>query len=350
MTDRMTSMERTLTTLGFKEPDRVPLFLLATMHGARELDLSIQEYFSSSRYVIAGQLRLRKKYQSDCYSPFFYAAIETEAQGGDVIYRTDGPPNAGSPYIRTPEDIDAFSLPEIEHSLPLKKVLDTIRGLKDHAQDTVPIIGVVMSPFSIPVMQMGFERYLDLMYDQKDMFWKLMRKNEEFAVNWANAQLESGATAICYFDPVSSPTCVPPDFYRSTGKVIAQRTLRKIKGPTATHLASGLSLPILEDIAETGTAVVGVSALEDIVQVKKCCRDRLAILGNLNGIEMRNWSPAQAEAAVKDVILKAGTGGGFILSDNHGEIPWQVPESVLLAISEAARKWGTYPLVRTGTK
>jgi len=36
--------------------------------------------------------------------------------------------------------------------------------------------------------------------------------------------------------------------------------------------------------------------------------------------------------------------GGFILSDNHGEIPWQVPEEALLAVSEAVHTWGNYPL------
>ena len=34
-----TSMERVLTTLGHREPDRVPLFLLLSLHGARELGL-----------------------------------------------------------------------------------------------------------------------------------------------------------------------------------------------------------------------------------------------------------------------------------------------------------------------
>ena len=42
----ITSLQRVLTTLGHQEPDRVPLFLLPTMHGARELGLSIKEYFS----------------------------------------------------------------------------------------------------------------------------------------------------------------------------------------------------------------------------------------------------------------------------------------------------------------
>ena len=59
---------------------------------------------------------------------------------------------------------------------------------------------------------------------------------------------------------------------------------------------------------------------------------------------MRNWTDRDAEDAVKTAILKAGSGGGFILGDNHGEIPWQVPEEVLLAIGDAVERWGRYPL------
>jgi uroporphyrinogen decarboxylase len=47
---------------------------------------------------------------------------------------------------------------------------------------------------------------------------------------------------------------------------------------------------------------------------------------------------------VKSAIAKAGRGGGFILSDNHSEIPWQVPDGVLLAIGDAVERWGRYPL------
>ncbi len=67
-------------------------------------------------------------------------------------------------------------------------------------------------------------------------------------------------------------------------------------------------------------------------------------MGNLNGVEMRRWTPGQIEANVKDAIAKAGPGGGFILSDNHGEIPWQVPDEVLSGVSEAVREWGRHPL------
>jgi len=144
-------------------------------------------------------------------------------------------------------------VPVIEKSPSLTKVLEVISGLKAHAKDTLPIIGVIISPFSLPVMQIGFEAYLNLLYEDEEHFWILMQKNEEFSVSWANAQIKAGATAICYFDPVSSPTCIPPDLYKKTGYVVAKRTIPRINGPTATHMASGLVLPILPDLAETGT-------------------------------------------------------------------------------------------------
>jgi uroporphyrinogen decarboxylase len=344
MADTMTPLERTLTAIGQKEPDRVPFFLLTTMHGAKELGMPIREYFSKAENVVKGQTILQKKYASDCYYPFFYAAAEVEAWGGDVIYISDGPPNAGRPIIRSPQEITSVEVPEIASCGNLARITGCIRGLSEKSAGKIPIVGVVMSPFSVPVMQMGFEAYLDLLYQEPALFWELMKKNQQFCVDWANTQLEAGAHAICYFDPVSSPSCIPPDLYRKTGMLVAKETLARIKGPTATHFASGRAQGVIDDLVTTGTAILGTSALEDIGDVKRACGGRLTVLGNLNGIEMRRWTPEIAETRVKETITRAGKGGGFILSDNHGEIPWQVPESVLLAIGRAVKKYGTYPL------
>lgn len=340
----MTSMQRVLTTLGHREPDQVPVFLLTTMHGAQELGLSIQDYFSRAENVVEGQMRLLAKYRSDCLYPFYYAAVEHEAFGGDTIFIEDGPPNAGAPVIRGDKDIDRLSPPRVAKSPGLVRGLETIRQLKERVGDTVPIIGAVISPFSLPIMQMGFAAYLDLIHDQPERFARLMAVNQAFCVEWANAQLAAGATAIGYDDPFSSTTNIPRKLYLQTGYLIARQTLGKINGPVVIHLASGRGLPIAEDIIASGTVAVGVSALEDLAQWKSAVQGRVTLLGNLNGVTMRRWTPAQAEAEVKQVIAKAGRGGGFILADNHGEIPWQVPDEVLLAIREAVDRWGRYPL------
>ncbi len=339
----MNSMQRTLTTLGQQEPDRVPFFLLTTLHGARELDLSIEDYFAKAENVVEGQMRLLKKYRRDCLYPFFYASIETEAWGGSTLYVPEGPPNAGPSFIRD-VDIDHVEAPKVAESACLQRVLEATRMLKERVGDTVPIIGVAISPFSLPVMQMGFDKYIELIYEQPERFAKLMDANIAFSVDWANAQLAAGATAICYFDPVSSTTNIPRELYLRTGQQVAKRAIAQIKGPTATHLASGRCLPILNDIADTGTAVVGVSGLENLAELKAVANKRVTLLGNLNGVEMRRWTAEQAETEVKKAIALAGRGGGFLLGDNHGEIPWQVPDEVMLAIADAVDRWGRYPL------
>lgn len=340
----MNSMERVMTALSHKEPDRVPVFHMLSLYGAKELGIPIKEYFSKPECVAKAQLRMRKKYSNDCLYTFFYASIEIEAFGGEVVFIQDGPPNSSVPFIKNIEQIKNIIPPKISDSKPLQKVLETTSMLKKSIKDEVPIIGVVMSPFSLPVMQMGFEKYLELLYFRKDEFDQLMKINEEFCVSWANAQLKAGATAICYFDPLASPTIIERSKYLETGRKIAQKTISQIKGATATHLASGISLPVLDDIVSTGSAIIGFSGKDDIEAIKKRSLGKISLLGNLNGIDMVNWNKEKTRDEVKRLIQQAAVGGGFILSDNHGEIPWQVPEDVLLEISETVKEFGTYPI------
>lgn len=193
-------------------------------------------------------------------------------------------------------------------------------------------------------MQLGFDRYIELFYERPDMLERLLQVNEEFCVEWANAQLAAGATAICFFDPVASTSMVPRDLFLKYGLPVAKRVIARLKSAVAMHFASGRCLPILEDIMRTGALAVAVSAYEDLRELKAVCRGKLALIGNLNAIEMRRWTPAEAEAHVKECIARAGRGGGYILSDHHGEVPWQVPDETLLAIAEAVNCWGRYPL------
>lgn len=340
----MTSMQRALTAISFEEPDRVPLFLFLTLHGARFQNMSIKNYFTDPVAVAEAQLSMLKRYKHDSLYSFYYAPIEIEAWGGEVIFREDGPPNSGRPFIRSIKDIEKLQYHDVAESKILNRVLKTTRILKKEVEERVPIIGVVMSPFSLPIMQMGFASYIELIYEDEKNFWKLMEKNIQFCTNWANRQIEAGATAICYFDPVSSPTIIPKNIYLKTGYEIARRTIAAINGPTAIHLASGASIPIAHELSTTGTALIGVSSEEDLSDLKNNFYNKLTVIGNLNGIEMRNWTERETIEQVKNALAKGGPGGGFILSDNHGEIPWQVSDETLLTISKTVHEFGSYPI------
>ncbi|GFO62188.1 uroporphyrinogen decarboxylase family protein [Geomonas paludis] len=338
----MTGMERILTTASHREPDRVPLLLFPTLHGARELGLTIENYFSKAEHVVQGQLRMLERYGHDCVNGYFHVALEAEAWGGCTIFREDGPPNAGPPPL-TADAIATLEPPRIGDQPGLRRVLEAQQALRRAVGDAVPVLGAVISPFSLPVLQLGFERYLDLIFDRPELMQRLMEVNAAFCVQWANAQVAAGAHAVSYIDPLASPLMIDPALYRRFGAPVAKKVIAAIAAPSAVHLASGPCLAVLEDLVDTGAVMVGAGE-EDLATVKDACRGRITVVGNLNGIRMRSWDEAATLAAVRGAIDAAGCGGGFILSDQHGEIPWQVPETTLTVIADAVREYGRYPL------
>jgi uroporphyrinogen decarboxylase len=343
---KMNCMERVMSALSFKEPDRVPLFLALTMHGAKELGLSLKDYFSSPQNIFEAQVKMQKKYSNDFYYGIYYGPIEVEILGGEIIFSEDGPPNSGDPLINSLSDIKNLNFPEVNKCKRLREVLKAINLMKEYSKGKIPILGIVMSPFSVPVMQMGFDKYIELIYQGENYFDELMDKNKKFCIEWANAQLDAGATAIGYFDPVSSSTIVTREQFIKTGYIIAKDTVKNIKGPVAMHFASGRCMDIIDLLPDIKIAMAGVSVLEDLSKLKAASFGKFSLAGNLNGIEMRRWTPGETVEIVREAIIKGGPGGGFVLSDNHGEIPYTVSEEVLLGIAETVKKYGNYPIIK----
>ena len=341
---QMNSAERLGQAMSHQEADRVPYILPVILQGAPELGLSIETYFSRAEHIIEGQLRLRARYRDDGLVGFMYGAQEVEAFGGEVIFRDDGPPNAGEPPLNA-DMISALEPPDFADCPALCRVLDVIRGLKQRVGDEVPVMGAGIAPFSLPVMQLGFEAYISLMYEQPDLLAKLLAVNEAFSVAWCNAQLAAGAGAISLADPVSSPAMVPRELHQAYGLPSIKRILARLDGAAAISFASAPCLPIIDDVISSGAAGVSASAKEDLGQMKAACAGKVTVMGNLNAIEMCGWSPEETERQVKACIAAAAPGGGFVLTDNHGEIPWQVPEQVLLAVGDAVRPGGAIPSV-----
>lgn len=341
---KMNSMERVAAVLNFKEPDQIPLFLMLTCYGARELDMTIRNYYSKAEHIVKAQLRMREKYRHDCLYAFMYSAIEVEAFGGEIVYSQEGSPNAGEPFLRNKQDIRKLLPPSIENTDCLMKGIDVIQSLRIAAGDGVPVLGVVISPFSLPIMQMGFGRYIELIYEEPELFNHLMRVNQAFCTSWANAQLAAGATAIAFVDAMASPLLLPTELYRKTGYEVDKKTLREINGMTAIGFGSAPCGGIMNEVLELGTHAVVAGAQEDIGDVKSKAEGQLAVMGNLNYLEVICWERDQVEKKIKSIIRDAGKRSGLIITDSAGEVPYAMPEERLFEISECVREWGKYPL------
>ncbi len=340
----MTSAERVRTALGQREADRVPWFLPVTMHGALETGVPLVDYYHCAQLVAEGQLRLRAKYGDDLLYAFFHGAVEFEAFGGEVTFRDDGPPTAAGPLFGTAAEVSAFTPPRISEAPALRRVLDAIDLMAAGARGEAPIVAVVMGPASLPILQLGYDQYIELIQERPDLIEGLLRRNATFTVEWANAQLDAGADIVAYFDPVAAPTVLAPELAADIGIPLMNATMSGIHGPCAAVLASAHSLAVVPELANTRAIIATVADDEHLGAAKAAAAGRITVMGNLSGLQMRHWSSDEAGQRVRDAVLAGAPGGGFILSDAHGEIPLDVREDVLLSLGEAVREHGTYPI------
>jgi uroporphyrinogen decarboxylase len=191
-------------------------------------------------------------------------------------------------------------------------------------------------------MQLGMEKYLLLKHNDKKRFKRLMEINTEFCIRYANEMIKNGANAIVYFDPISSPTISTRAEFLEDALPIMKKCIAEINGPIAAHYASGIVLPIIDEIIESGVVAVGTSSKEDHVKLKEKCKGKITIIGNLNGIEMVDWDRKDIQQKVGDLIDICAKDGGLIISDNHGEIPIQVPEETIMELSKQINELSVY--------
>lgn len=339
-----TSATRVHAALSHGEPDRVPVLLALSLHGAKELGLPLSTYMRHPELAAEAQVRLRRRYGHDALSGFLYAAVEHEAFGGEVIFSDEGPPGAGAPVLRSRQDVYALQVPDVERHPRLVAVAEAIHAMAARAAGEVPVLGACVAPASLPIMLLGFERYLVLLHEDPDAVERLLAVTSAFCARWAKMQRAAGASAIAYFDPMSSVTITDEALFTRVVEPLALRLVPALGAPVVLHLASGRVGPRLERLAASGAVAIGVSALDDLAALKARARGRVALLGNLNGVAMASWTEMQAREEVRAAVAAGAPGGGLLLADNHGEIPFQVPEPVLHAIMDEVHQAGRYPI------
>lgn len=338
----MTSLERLSTVLRLGVPDRVPVVLVSSVHWARELGLTLREYYSRAENVAEGQMRFVQRVGQDNVDAFFYFGREAEAFGSEVIFGEEGPPNVGAPILRNPSAIDSLEAPDPVKSAPLKEVLRATELLADRSRGRWLVVGRALGPCSLPIMLMGLEAYLELLLfgdvAQRD---KLLQITSQFSTAWARALLAAGADIIALVEPMVSTTMLTREQATKLTLPVLRRVVKDIRGPVILW-SLGAIQRMADLVRDLGVQAVSTDPGDDIGEVKRLVRGRLAVLGGLNDLAMLTWEPRDAEQAARRAIGAGAPGAGFILSHQY-EIPATVGYNVLTAVVDAAKKWGRYP-------
>ncbi len=223
-------------------------------------------------------------------------------------------------------------------------------ALKEAKKDIYPIPGIV------GVLEgtwecFGFTTFTKLLFKKPQFIEKVFQDRGDFAVALAENMLDLGAETIFVLDDSGTKTgpFLSPKMYDKFVITQLKRICDKVHSYDAKVIlhSCGNIYKILDLIV--GAGIDGLNPIEpgsgmDIFQIKEDYGERISLFGNVDPIQiLTHGTPERVDAQVKELIKRCAPGGGYFLASGHS-ITYSVPLENYLAMLEAHKKYGNYPI------
>ncbi len=321
---------------------RVPFFCNLIDQGARELNLSLQEYFSKGEYVAEAQLKMQARYGHDNVWCLSYVGKEAELLGcSEVLFAEDGPPNVADFVIKTLEDIPSFHAPDDLRDHPAwRPVEDCLAILRREVGETHPICAYVTASTTLPVLLMGMERWMELvLFGPFDLRDRLVSECNRFVAQEIRALRQAGANVIVYSAPFGSPYFLPKKMILDWSMPWMQKDLNGQVDDIVYYCGTATLNGVIDEVMQQlEVHCFYASPLEDVAETKRKVGDQGLSCGIIDDIKLIHWNEKQIRDDVQRIMAAGKPGGHFLFGT--GLMPLKIPESNIRILADAVTEYG----------
>lgn len=380
----LTSRERVERSLNHQEPDRVPI----DIGGGTSTTLVVEAYrnLRSHLGLPEGEIKtLSKQYRSarldeavmrrlgsDCYplrgrGPLNWSPPPTApgeyvdvwgVRWREIWYRDNAFywEVAEAPLAQASiDDLERYPWPDTGDPGYSAGLAEEARTLYEQTDYAVEASCGFYSFFETGYALRGYEQLFIDFIQQPDFVLALFGKLLEINLAGTKRFLDAAGPFITIFrtaDDLASQNglLMSPKMYRRFLKPFHQQYIQFVKTHSDAKVlfhSDGNVTPLLDDLIEIGVDVlnpVQPSALGDLAALKARYGDRISFSGAIDTQRvLPEGSVDDVRAEVRRRIGELGPGGGYILSSVHS-ILVDVPPQNVLAMADAAREFGRYPL------
>ncbi|WP_407314090.1 uroporphyrinogen decarboxylase family protein [Desulfosporosinus sp. SB140] len=359
----MTPRERVITALHRGEPDQIPWM-------ESEIEEALQEQIMGSNDFTPAQLceklglsafgahypmghvsdsqtlTNKETYKENFYHPnkltFDFFPPWIAKMGCD--------PATGRTYVEkglliSDEALKLFDefLPDPNHPARYEKVAQWIKEYRGE----YAVFARIRLGASSTIESMGLEAFSYAQVDNPELISKVCRRFAEWTAQVIDHLNEMDFDFFWCADDLAGNhgPFMSPKVFRELLLPNMRIAADRIKKPWIFH-SDGNLFPIMEDLLTLGmTAVHPIQPCAmDLGKMKKEYGPRVGIVGNIDlDYTLTLGTEEEVEAEVRERILTAGPGGGYIVSSANSLTDYCKTENVL-AMSRAVKKYGKYPL------
>jgi uroporphyrinogen decarboxylase len=384
----MTSRERVLTVLDHKIPDRVPIILgvsnatgmkMTPYQGLKKLlnisapdaylydwpELGSAQPDEETLRRLGSDVRgVLDRFPDDVYQKNKHRAAHSpciDDWGGGQIEIEPGIWFPGYHPLAEATTIEALEnyrgWPDMKDPSRIAHVKSEAAKLAEENQFAIMATPWLMFPFERAFGMQGMDKFLLNMAMYPDFAEALLRKNlfyckqllEEFLI-----EIGDNIDMIKIGDDLGTQDrlMISPKMYRKLLKPIHAELIEHIKKFTKAKVffhTDGDVFDLIDDFVEIGVDVLNpiqtsAGKMADLEGLKKRFGKSLVLCGAVDTQHiLPHGTPEDVRQEVKRVIHILGQGGGYMVASVH-TIMHEVPPENILAMVDAVREFGQYPL------
>jgi uroporphyrinogen decarboxylase len=314
--------------------DRAPWTGVFSLYGAALTECPLARYYTDPAAYVAGQLAVLETLKPDILFMPFALVREGEAFGAQARHFPDQPPNLRAPACR----IDAFASiqpADIDGHPAICYLRESLRRLAITAAP-VPVAGIALDPFALPVMLFGLDAWMEIFLFQPGLATDVLAFTTEHFVRWGNALLGDGAACIIIPSIFVSPTVLSQNLVRDRVFDHLGRAIGRIKGPVIVHHAGGTLLPLLALLRALPAAGFAIDARDDYAAARNILGPDRPILSGVDGPTLPHQEAAALADRVRALLAVRRDDRRFLFTTTGADVPLSTPLSILEALSRAA--------------
>jgi len=240
--------------------------------------------------------------------------------------------------IRTPQDVEKVTLPDVEFSL--KYVMDAIRMTNEKLQGAVPLIGFAGSPWTIfcyCVQGQGsknFDQAKAFCFTHPEAAHTLLQKITDTTIAYLKAKVAAGVHAVQLFD--SWGGMLSPEDYAEFSWKYLQQIVTALKGEAPVIVFGKGCWFALDTMAKSGAAALGVDWTCAPDLARKFSGGQITLQGNFD--PSRLLSPPETIRRMVHDMIRAFGKDRYIVNLGHGILP-NIPVSHAGAFIQAVKEY-----------
>ncbi|MDY6903377.1 MAG: uroporphyrinogen decarboxylase family protein [Thermodesulfobacteriota bacterium] len=319
---RLTSVERILTTLRHKEPDRVPVTPLANAVGRRIKGIPFPEYSTVAEKTADALSASIEFVGGDLLVLLIDLSVEAADFGQETIYpeQSTAHPNYLNPVIRHVDDYLNIKPIDFSKASRMNEIVKLCRLMNQRIGSRIPVSGFLFGPLEILLMMRGAKDFYKDCRNYPGHVKKACEAITETLLEFAQAQCDTGVLGITIDTLLASWNALPKDVWTAlegdfTGEIA--RCVRRNGQVVGIHNC-GHALYFDAQIDAMAPDFISFAELPDDcktpAEMKERYGDRVTFVGFVRTQTLVNGTPQQVMDECKQQIEVLARDGGYILA------------------------------------